>query len=291
MNPAGMALLALGVLFCPVFAQEDPYIVTYTHHLEEPDNLEIEYFSTFGTQQGEGNNWHAYWIELEYGVRAWWTTELYLDGQTTFHDSTVFTGFRWENRFRLLRTEHFVNPVFYIEYENVSGADKIIKEVEGHDVASDFAPPNWILRQTWNHELELKMILSKDYRGFNFAFNPMAIKNLGTSDPWEFGYAAGISRPLALKASPHACTWCRENFIVGAEVYGGAGALNTFGLQKTSHYLAPVMCWNIPSGWTIRISPGFGLNEDSHRYLIRWGVAYEISGFGEKLRELFRKGS
>ena len=32
--------------------------------------------------------------EFEYGVKAWWTTELYLDGQTTFHDSTVFTGFR-----------------------------------------------------------------------------------------------------------------------------------------------------------------------------------------------------
>src|SRR5215475_4424108 len=30
-------------------AQESPYIVTYDHYLEEPGNLEVEYFSTFGT--------------------------------------------------------------------------------------------------------------------------------------------------------------------------------------------------------------------------------------------------
>jgi len=51
--------------------------------------------------QRNGNNFHAYWAEFEYGATAWWTTELYLDGQTTFHDSTVFTGFRWRIAFGL----------------------------------------------------------------------------------------------------------------------------------------------------------------------------------------------
>ena len=124
-------------LFSPFFlaflpgaapAQENPYIVAYDHYLEEPGNLEIEYFSTFGTQRG-GNDFHAYWMEFEYGATAWWTTEFYLDGQTTFGDSTVFTGFRWENRFRVLKREHFINPVLYVEYEHNSGADKILKEV------------------------------------------------------------------------------------------------------------------------------------------------------------------
>ena len=82
--------------------------------------------------------------------------------QSTFHDSTLYTGFRIENRIRLLRREHFINPVLYIEYENISDADKIIKEVEGHDVQADFADPNAILRETHNHELEFKAILSKD---------------------------------------------------------------------------------------------------------------------------------
>jgi hypothetical protein len=285
------AVIVLCVLACGALAQEGPYIVTYDHHMEEPNNLEIEYFATFGTQQGAGNNYHAFWLEVEYGVRAWWTSELYLDAQTTFHDSTVFTGFRWENRIRPLRAEHFITPVLYIEYENISDADKILKEVEGHDVASDFSPPNSELRQTWNRELELKLILSKDYKGFNFAVNPIAVKVLNSSDPWEFGYAVGISRPLALKAKPRRCSFCRENFIVGAEMYGGLGDMASPGLNQTSHYLAPVMAWNLPSGWTVRISPGFGLNENSHHFLMRWGLSYEIDSFGEKFRSLFGKRS
>ena len=284
----GCALLLVALFLCerPTFAQESPYIVTYDHHLEEPGSLEVEYFSTFGTQR-EGNDFHAYWVEFEYGATAWWTTEFYLDGQTTFRDSTLFTGFRWENRVRPLKAEHFINPVLYVEYENISEADKIVKEVEGHDVASDHADSNASLREGHNHELEFKLILSKDLKGWNFAVNPLATKNLSASDPWEFGYAAGISRPLALKASAHYCTFCRENFIVGAELYGGLGDSERYGLHETSHYLAPAVAWNLPSGWTVRISPGFGLNDNSHRLLLRWGVSREFSSFGEVLRGLF----
>src|SRR5258708_2443731 len=93
--------------------------------MEEPGNLEIEYFSTFGTQRS-GNDFHAFWGEFEYGATAWWTTEFYLDGQTTFNDSTIFTGFRWENRFRVLKREHLINPVFYVEYENKNRIDEVL---------------------------------------------------------------------------------------------------------------------------------------------------------------------
>src|SRR5579864_7701516 len=141
------ALLFAVTLVLPGCSQEKPYIVTYDHYLEEPGNLEVEYFSTFGTQRG-GNDFHAFWVELEYGVKAWYTTELYLDGQTTFGDSTIFTGFRWESRIRPLQREHFLNPVLYFEYEQISEADKILKEVEGHDVAQDHAAPNALTRQT-----------------------------------------------------------------------------------------------------------------------------------------------
>jgi len=273
-----LGLLAWGL--SSAFAQESPYIVTYDHHLEEPGNLEVEYFSTFGTQR-LGNDFIAPWIEFEYGATAWWTTEFYLDSQATFNDGALFTGFRWENRMRLLPTEHFINPVMYIEYENISEADKTIKEVEGHDVESDFAAPNSILRGVHDHELEFKLILSTDFKGWNFALNPLATKNLSPDNPWEFGYALGISRPLALKASASRCVFCRENFIAGVEMYGGLGDTQSFGLHETSHYLAPAVAWNLPSGWTVRISPGFGLNSDSHRLLLRWGLSREFAGFGE----------
>ena len=284
-------LLILLLLLCSsslssVWAQESPYIVTYNHYLEEPGNLEVEYFSTFGTQRG-GNDFHAFWTEFEYGATAWWTTELYVDGQTTFNDSTVFTGFRLENRFRLLQREHLVNPVLYVEYEQITGADKILKEIEGHDGESDLADSNAALRKEHKHELELKLLLSSNFKGWNVAVNPIVAKNLLPSEPWEFAYAVGASRPLALKASPNRCNFCLENFVAGVEMYGGLGNAQSAGLHDTSHYLAPVVAWNLPSDWTLRLSSGFGLNDNSHRLLLRWGISHEFSGFGEVVRRLF----
>jgi len=267
-------------------AQESPYIVTYDHYLEEPGNLELEYFSTFGSQRA-GNDFHAFWTEFEYGATAWWTTEFYLDWQTTYNDGTLFTGFRWENRFRMLGREHFVNPVLYVEYEQITDADKIRKEIEGHDVEADYRAPNAVLRQALNHELEFKVILSKSFSGWNLAANPILTKNLSPNNPWEFGYAMGVSRWLAVRAVPHHCSFCAENFILGVEMYGGLGDAQEFGLRGTSHYLAPVAVWNLPSGWAFRGSTAFGLNEDSHRWLLRFGVSREVSGFGEMVAGLF----
>jgi hypothetical protein len=289
LSSAWLCVLLAGALLtcCPTApAQENPYIVAYDHNLEEPGSLEVEYFSTFGTQRG-APNFHAFWGEFEYGATAWWTTEVYLDGQTTYGESTLFTGYRWENRIRPLKNEHFINPVLYVEYENINGADKILKEVEGHDVESDYAEPNSVLRKETVRELELKLILSSNYKGWNFTENTIATKNL-SNQPWEFGYAMGASRPLALKGATHKCTLCAQRFVAGVEMYGGLGDRYSFGLHNTSQYLAPEVAWNLPSGWTLRMAPSFGLNGNSHQLLLRWGVSYEISGFGRMVTSLFQ---
>jgi hypothetical protein len=267
-------------------AQETPYFVTYSHHLEEPGNLEIEMNSTYGTQQ-HGNDFIAPWVEFEYGAKAWWTTEFYLDWQGTFDDSALFTGFRWENRFRPLLHELWINPVLYVEYENITGADKTMIEVVGFDGQADHAVPNSVAQREHQHEIETKLILSSDYKGWNISENFIGEKNLG-HDPWEFGYAVGASRPLRLAATSSPCNFCRENFLVGAEIYGGLGTSWNATLSGTSHYAAPMVGWQLPSGASFRISPGFGLNDNSHRFILRWGVSYEIDGFGQKVRGLFR---
>jgi hypothetical protein len=284
-----LALIPLMLLVVPYGArcQENPYIVTYDHNLEEPGSLEIEYFSNFATQRG-APNYHAFWGEFEYGVTAWWTTEFYVDSQTTYGDSTVFTGIRWENRIRPLKNEHFINPVIYVEYEDVNGADKIMKEVEGHDVESDFAESNAVLRQERKHEIELKLILSTNYKGWNFAQNTLAVKNL-SNEPWEFGYALGVSRPLSLKGAAHRCTFCLQHFIAGVEMFGGLGDRYSFGLHDTSHYLAPGLSWDLPRGWALKISPAFGLNDNSHQFQFRFGISREISGFGQMVAGLFQE--
>ena len=105
-------LLSLAVLL-PLLAvaQDSPHFVTYDHNLEEPGNLEISTQSTFGFQkQGLPSYW-APLIEFEYGVKGWWTTSLYLEGAAQRSDAAVMTGFRLENRFKPLRSEHAINPV------------------------------------------------------------------------------------------------------------------------------------------------------------------------------------
>jgi hypothetical protein len=86
----------------------------------------------------------------------------------------VFTGFRWENRFRLLMDEHRLNPVLYLEYENINGADKSFKEVVGFDSGLDNAESNSEARHEIEREIETKFILSSDLRGWNFSENLIA---------------------------------------------------------------------------------------------------------------------
>jgi len=265
-------------------AQERPYFVTYSDDLEEPGNLELSVKNTTGTPK-YGNSFFGSTLELEYGAKGWWTTELYLSGQSTSNDSTIFTGWRWENRFRPFAHQHFVNPILYVEYENTSLADRSFLEVTGHSSISDLRLSNRQARPELERSLELKLILSRDAKGWNYSGNFITEKDLNESEPWEFGYAAAISRPLAFAASARECVFCRENFSAGLELYGGLGDLNGFGLAATSHYLGPALAFNIPKGPTVSFSPNFGLNANSMGVLYRFSVSYEFSQiFGRRAR-------
>jgi hypothetical protein len=282
-------LLAAGLAWpAGAGAQESPYFVTYDRGMEEPGNLEIALSPVLGQQRG-GGNFLAAAVELEYGLKAWWTTELYLDGQATAGDSAVLTGFRWEHRVRPLLRDHWINPVLYVELEDVTAADKTLLEVVGHDVAADHATPNRIAQGVRQREVETKLILSSGVSDWDLSENLIAEKNLA-GEPWEFGYAVGLSRPLALAARPAACTFCPENFTAGIEMYGGLGDSRGVGLRDTSHYLAPLLAWSLPGGPALRISPAFGLNAASHRFLLRCGVTFEISDFGHRARRRPRGG-
>jgi hypothetical protein len=277
---AVLLLLPLLLLMPRRACAQENYFVTYTHHMEEPGNLEFATKSVSGFPRA-GNAFWGNAIEMEYGVKTWWTSELYLDSQTTANESSVFTGFRLENRFRPLLQEHWINPVLYAEFEDINSADKALLEVVGHDGITDFLGRND--RSGKEREVELKLILSSNFKGWNIAENMIGEKNIA-GEPWEFGYAVAVSRPLSLAASPNACRFCRENFTAGAELYGGLGDRYSFGLHDTSHYLAPTLAFRLPSGPTFSVSPTAGLNGNSHGFLLRFGVAYEISQAVSRLR-------
>ena len=280
MQSTCILFLLLTFLAGTLGAADAPYFITYSHRMEEPGNLELAFEGTSATPS-RGNPFLNGLLEIEYGVTAWWTTEVYLSGQNTSGESTLFTGHRWENRFRPLMREHWINPVLYLEYADVNGADKSLKEVVGHDGMADQSEPNATSRLERKREIETKLILSSYFKGWNVSENFIAEKNL-SNEPWEFCYAAAVSRPLALAATPSPCRLCRENFRLGLELYGGLGTRREFGLQDTSHYLAPTVPWQLPSGVTLAFSPSFGLNGNSYPALFRFAVAFEVNQFGRR---------
>jgi hypothetical protein len=281
-----LILLAASAAGRPARAQEQPYFVTYSDDMAEPGALEVALAPVAGIPRA-GPNFLASTAEFEYGATRWWTAAFYLDGQSTAGDSAIFTGYRFENRFRPLARHHAVNPVLYVEFEDVNAADKVLKEIVGFDSTVDADVPNALARREREREIETKLILSSDYRGWNFSENFIAGKDVG-GEPWEFGYALGFSRPLARGDAGRAPAVSRRRVTLGAELYGGLGNWNRFTLSGTSHYLGPAIAWELPRGVTLRLSPAFGLTDASHRALVRFAILYDIPGFGPRLAQLFR---
>ena len=261
-------------------AQDRAYFVTYDHYLEEPGNLELAFATTTGLPKNDHAAYSAPWLELEYGVTGWWTTELYLEGVTTQGDGRGFTGWRIENRFRPLKGETRLNPVIYLEYERINEASRIQKEIVGSG-GLEFEPIAE-LRTEWEHELEAKVILSSAIGSWNVAENVIFEKNLSANEGVEFGYSAGLSRAVGTVASALSCRLCAENFVVGIEVFGGLGSSEAFAGAEQRHYVAPVVAWRLNNRMTLKASTGIGLTDQSDRVLFRFGYAYEMSTRGRR---------
>jgi hypothetical protein len=73
---------------------------------------------------------------------------------------------------------------------------------------------------------------------------------------------------------------------VGAEFYGGLGTATNFTVHGTSQYIAPTIGWQVHNAM-FKIAPTFGLTDESYRVMFRFGMTYEIDGFGRKVRNLF----
>jgi hypothetical protein len=269
------------------FAQESPYFVTYDHHLEERGNLAVETATTMGIPQApekaepveRGQSFYAApYIELEYGLTNRLTASAYLEGQGTLGDSALFTGWRVEGRYRPLAKEHRINPVFYLEYESLNDASRIAKDIVGNGPDLDIW--NSSLRTSKAHELETKLILSSDMRGWNVAENFIVDKNLLRGEGFEFGYAVGVSKPLAKIGTGRDCALCRQRFVAGLELYGGLGStIGGVGLQDTAQYVAPTVSWSLKQRGTVRFSTAVGFGHESSRILLRVGYSFDLLRF------------
>ena len=279
-------VLAAALILVPSCWAGEPFFVTYTAQMEDKGDLEIALKNVTG-KPGENNRFLGSVLELEYGATSWWTSEVYLEGQSTANQSTFFTGYRWENRFRPWPRVHWINPVFYFEYENVNGASRALLEVVGNDGVADLNVPVQESRREVGRELEAKLILDSSFKGWTLAENFIVEKDLRRG-PYEFGYAIGLYRGLSDAGRPGRCKFCRSNIQAGVEMYGGLGTGQSFGLRDTSHYLGPTVAWTLSRGVMFKVSPNFGLTDTSVPVLLRFGVVVEVEDFGNAVKKLFR---
>jgi hypothetical protein len=266
-------------------AQEDPYFVTDHHHLPEAGALGLANYSVVGIPK-TGNQFLGSELEFEYRMSRWWATQLQLTGQKTWHDSTVFTGYSWVNKFKLVPTNHLINLALSIGWEDSNGANKSIAEIEGQGEEDDFVVPNAIARKSQEHEIETKLIFSRDHEGWNFSGNLMGAKTF-SNQPWAFGYSLATSRALSTVDDDSECTFCRKSLTAGLEFYGGLGEWHALHLQSTPRYLGPEMSWKLNDRLAVKVGPHFGLTAESQRVLIHFAVIYDIPGFNQQLKNLW----
>ena len=105
-------------------AGNDANFVLYNHHTEEKGETEVNAFSDFSRGAAGDPRYWAQLIEIERAVTDRWTAAVYFDWQKTDGEPYHFGGWRIENRYRLFEYGAFLNPVLYVEYENLKPARK-----------------------------------------------------------------------------------------------------------------------------------------------------------------------
>jgi|SRR5579863_1242608 len=108
------------------------------------------------------------------------------------------------------------STVFYAEFENISGADKNVLEVVGHDGQSDLTVANPESRQEHKHEGELKLILSSNVRDWNASENFIAEKNFG-------------ARPVGIRI-------CSRSFAAIEHILSGLHILHIKGARRSRSF-------------------------------------------------------
>jgi hypothetical protein len=194
--------LMVGCLFVRhASAGNEANFVLYDHHTDEKGETEVNVFGDFSNAVGDEPRYSAQLFEIERALTDRWEAALYLEGDKIKDEDYQFGGLRLESRYRLFDYGVFLNPVLYVEYENLNPDHKYLLDVTGRTDMPD-GP------EKWEHEIESKLIVGHDITNkFDVAFNWINETNLDTGR-WEFGYAAtpatargGKSKKLSLVAS------------------------------------------------------------------------------------------
>lgn len=199
-RPQVVFLLLMGTALAgvrPVRAGNDIYFVTYNHHINkgETELMVMTDFTIPRERTPEVGTYMSNMIELEYGFTHQWASELMLEGFFDFdRQAARYTGFRWENRYRLQRAANKgLNPVLYMEYEDLDAQTRFKMEVSGReDGKGEPAGPE----PERERILETRIILSRDFGPYNVAFNWINEMDLQRRLFTDYGYALGFRKTL-----------------------------------------------------------------------------------------------
>ncbi|MBI1953534.1 MAG: hypothetical protein HYS41_05355 [Candidatus Omnitrophica bacterium] len=283
------ACVGLSLAVCrPAQAGNDIYFVTYNHHIEKGETeLMVMTDYTEPAERSEADKLGGYlsnMVELEYGITDQLATELMLESfYDTTHGHGKFTGFRWENRYRLNRQENWgLNPVLYMEYEDLDPKTRFKMEVSGREDKKG-EPPEEDQRE---RIMETRLVLSRDFGPLNLAFNWVNETDIRRGGFTDFGYSIGLRYAFeGHEAHHHPAEASAEQeedhrlkaVAVGLELFGGLGNNRAFGgsFNQQPHYLSPILMFHPSKHTMVHIGAAFGLSGVSDD-LVRTGVSFEL---------------
>ncbi|MBI3703990.1 MAG: hypothetical protein HY244_09115 [Rhizobiales bacterium] len=294
-----MFLAAFGLLPADrqAWSGNEANFVLYDHHTEKQGTVSVMLLNDFGRGAPGEPSYSAQMLMIERAMTDQWETELMMEGQKTSGEGYQYTGWRWENRYRLFDYGTFLNPGLYVEYENLKPTTKYVMEISGRT-----DKPENTERNT-ERILETRLILGQDLSDkLSVSFNWINETDIfvNTAGRTDFGYALGLNymiynakggeaRHPGVGAYPHQHAaaagaddgrWGIAHIKLGAELFGGLGDTSlgmTINPAITEHYLGLNVMTHLQNGFHFMIGGAVGLTEVSQRGLVRLGVGYEFN--------------
>ncbi len=292
-------ITTVGLLNCATNAWggNDLYFVTYNHHIEKGE-LEVMVMNDFTApskfkREDDGQrSYFSQMIEVEYGLTEQWAIEPMLEGfEEPGTGQMRFTGFRFETRYRLFRDEVPLNPMLYVEYEDLDPLTRFKMETSGW-----IHPPYLSTGTEPDREriLESRLVLSQNFGPLNLAFNWINESDLNASGFTAFGYSLGARYDFnhghyggrgeggASHGGHHHDATDekapkRHLPSVGLELYGGLGDTRRLALEpsRQEHYLQPIMMFHLSDRVMFHLGLAIGLSKASDN-LVRTALAIEF---------------
>ena len=153
------------------YADRRNYVWNYEYQILEKGETELENYLTITTPKADsmkGISTTTLQLEYEIGMTKHFDFAIYQVFQQSPGQSLSYEGYKLRARYKFgEKNDFFVDPLLYIEYAG----------------KPDFS----------SHEIETKLILSKDFGNFNIVFDPV-IEIEKESLEWEmiFGYSFGL---------------------------------------------------------------------------------------------------